>query len=147
MKAFCALVLATLAGLVIPARAATDPEKAQAVLKNLGAKFKLDESTSAKPVVEIDLSSTAADDRAMANGAEFPALQSLKLGGTKITDAGLANLKGLTKLRLLNLNYTAITGKGLASLKDSPDLRELSLLGARIDDQGMSAIKELTQVK
>lgn len=69
--------------------------------------------------IEVDLSSTATDDDALARLVRDPMFErvhSLSLAGTRVTDRGLAALGERASLHHLDLSHTLITDRGLASM-------------------------------
>ena len=97
--------------------AAADPT---AVLKELGARFRLDASGA---VVTVDF-----------------------LHNEKISDAGLVHLKGLNKLQALNLSFTNVTDAGLIHLRELTKLKSLYLVNYQFSDTGLVHLKKLANL-
>src|SRR5262245_55893708 len=84
-----------------PTFAWADEAAAVAALKNLRAKVVRQDNDPAKPVVEVDLRGTDAENEDLAPLRELKALQQLDVRGTKVNSTGLKVLEGLKELRLV----------------------------------------------
>jgi hypothetical protein len=140
-----------LQGIVAPAawgqekKGEDDPSVA--AVQKAGGKIDRDEKGAGKPVVTVNLGTTAATDADLASLKGFDKLKKLMLNGTKVTDAGLEHLKGLTNLEKLYLVDTKVTDAGLEHLKGLPNLKVLSLVGTQITDAGLDRLKELKNLE
>jgi serine/threonine protein kinase len=110
-------------------------------LKNLTDLHLNDDKVSAKglhylvalPVLkDLTLNRVECDwPAALAELAQFPALQTLSLQFTRISNDDLAAMKNLKKLVSLNLDFTEISEQGIANLANHPTLQVLSLQGCK----------------
>jgi serine/threonine protein kinase len=125
-------------------------EAALAALVKLGATISVDEQKPGKPLGEISLQGTKAEDNdlipfeALREG-EHPAV--LWLEGTKIGDPGLEHLRGLTGLKSLGLARTQITDAGLIHLRDLGALGYLDLSDTRVTEDGLKHLKPLRELR
>ena len=116
---FC--VLATLASLV-----RADEDSAVAVLKQLRAKVVRDDKLPGKPVVEVDLRGTDAENADLAPLQELKSLRTLDVRGTMVTGSGLKVLEGLKNIQLVRLNEEQTNDKAIKTLRDIGMLHALS---------------------
>jgi len=146
------ILLTTIATLCLaPLPALADEATAVTRIGKLGGKVRRDGKLPGKPVVEVNLQSTAAKDADLKSLRELKRLKVLYLGyGTRTTDAGLVQLKTVTSLEELNLPETQVTDAGLAHLKGLKNLRKLGLTNCKgITNQGLvhlKGLKKLTNV-
>src|SRR5581483_9534514 len=66
---------------------------AVAEIKRLGGDVTVDEKLPGSPVIEVDLSFTAADAATLALLRELPEIRSLRMVGPKVNDADIARLR------------------------------------------------------
>jgi len=118
-----------------------------AEINKLGGRINVDEKSSDKSVVLVDLNGPKVTDATLMHLKELTKLRMLGLSRTKITDAGLVHLKGLTKLEALGLRYNNVTDAGLVHLKGLTQLRLLALLGAQVTDAGLAHLNGLAQLQ
>jgi internalin A len=121
-------------------------EKAVKAIEALGGRVTRDETLPGRPVVEVDLIETNAQDSDLKILKELKGLQHLYLSDTPITDAGLKDLKELKELQTLFLDGTKITDAGLKELKELKELKGLKTLflwETQITDAGLKELKGL----
>jgi hypothetical protein len=88
-------------------------------IEKLNGKVTRDESKPNKPVVGVNLSSTAVKDADLKGLTQLKALTNLVLANTSVTDAGIRELKSLKALTNLTLFRSGVTEAGVADLKKS----------------------------
>lgn len=95
----------------------------------------------------LNLSGTRITDAGLVHVRELTQLQDLWLSHTQITDAGLANIEGMTRLEMLALSHTRITDAGLVYLKGMTELWWLRLSGTPLTDAGLAHLRGLTRLE
>ncbi|MCU0705260.1 MAG: hypothetical protein MUF18_14915 [Fimbriiglobus sp.] len=96
----------------------------------------------------LDLSDTAAANKALEPVGVAKNLEVLNLTGAEVTDVGLRPLAGCKKLKVLTLEGAKnITGSGFADLDTLTQLDKLYLGGSGVTDAGLGAIARRTSVK
>ena len=118
-----------------------------AYFKKLGDEVKVDEESTGKSVIGLNLKNSEVTDAGLVHLKRLSKLQKLYLPFTKVTDAGLVHLKGLTSLRELDLRGTKVTDAGLVHLKGLTSLQGLYLGGTKITDAGLIHLKGLTKLQ
>jgi internalin A len=123
-------------------RADDAEDKAVALVEKLGATVTRDEKLPGKPVVEVDLHSTAVTDAALKQLAALKNLTALSLSETKVTDAGLKELTTLKNLTTLHLHYTKVMDAGLKVLAALKNLTALDLMFTEVTDAGVKELQK-----
>ncbi|MCL6259233.1 hypothetical protein M3O96_09050 [Aquiflexum sp. TKW24L] len=83
----------------------------------------------------LSLAGTGIQDADMAQIAQFPNLQRLRIENNPVSDSGISGLRSLSKLESLNLNGTKVSGAGLEPLAEINSLKSLFLWNTAIDPQ------------
>jgi WD40 repeat protein len=126
-------------------------DKALAVLRDLDAIIRMDETLPGRSVVAVEFRPNVtkkARDGDLALLVNFPRLRKVALPSQPITDAGLANLHVLADLEELDLNWTKVSAPQVVRLiKDRKRLRRLELSGVDIRDDDLEALKNLTDLE
>lgn len=137
--------------------------KAVEQIKKLGGTVTLNEKSSDKPVVAVDLHNPPPDpnartilekakqalqykvvtDDTLRDLQGLTTLQSLNLGRTLVADAGLERLEGLTQLQSLDLGETKVTDEGLKHLGRLTRLQTLVLYKTNMTDAGLEHLEKL----
>ncbi len=125
-------------------RADDAQDKAVAFVESLHGKLTRDEKLPGKPVVEVNLASTAVTDAGLKQLAAFKSLSVLDLRNTAITDAGLKEIGKLNSLTQLIVGKTQVTDAGLKELALLKNLNNLGLSHTKVTDAGLKNIKVLT---
>jgi len=99
----------------------------------------------------LDLSSTRVSLAVTAEGlhhlANFPELESLRLGGDRITDRAMEHVARCRNLRALALLYTSVGDAGLARIGDLERLEAVSLSSRHLTDRGLAHLAELPKLR
>jgi uncharacterized membrane protein/mono/diheme cytochrome c family protein len=90
----------------------------------------------------LKLSSSTADDSALAVINQCKNITRLNLDHTRITDEGLSQLKDLQELRYLNLVGTKVTLKGIQQLKGLKKLHSLYLYQTNISKADWTTLQQ-----
>ncbi len=83
----------------------------------------------------------------LANLAEFPQLEMIRLNDKTTKDEDLAILAKLPRLRFLLVDSDRITDEGIASLKECTSLQEVALYGKRVSGRGVAIVASLPNLK
>jgi hypothetical protein len=128
---------------------APDPSKALDMIKQRGGHYKVDENDPDKPVIEVSLMGTDADNGDLAMLCAFPKLKKLDLAScTKINNPGLEWLIDLKELRYLNFNHCShVSDGGMEYVGRITSLEELYLNQTIVTDRGMADLKNLKKLK
>jgi internalin A len=95
----------------------------------------------------IDLESTPANDRVIAQLAGTVALQTLRLGSTKITDVSAPLIAKLTRLEELDLQDTNISDAFFGKIGKMQQLRILNLAGTSVSDAGLPRLAQFPNIE
>ena len=138
-----------------------DDKEDVAALRNLGAKFEVNNSGHIRRV-EFPRSAAERADLLSPNGPTsqggvsnddlehlegLPGLSVLVLYGTRIGDEGLAHLAKLKNLESLDLMQTRITDEGLRHLSGLERLKSLDLSGTRVTDDCIATLAQLPRLE
>ncbi len=147
-RATLALAPALAAVFLTAAHAADDPDaKTVAAVQKAGGKVERDDKAPGKPIINVNLGVSAANDETLAALTGLKSIKRLTLNNTKVTDAGLAHLSGLASLEKLYLVDTKVTDAGLAHLKGLANLQVLSVAGTQVTDAGLAPLKGLKNLR
>jgi hypothetical protein len=126
-----------------------DPAKAMEMVKARGGNFKQDETDPAKPVIEVSLMGTDADNGDLDLLRAFPKLKKLDLTRcTKINNVGLEWLEDFKEIRVLKLGFCShVTDGGMEFVGKLTSLEELYLDQTNVTDRGLSDLKGLKSLK
>ena len=102
----------------------------------------LDGLADCESLEQLDLSTSAADDRTLAQLAPLPQLTELSLFGTLVTNEGLQYLAKLPKLKELDLSMTEVSDAGLRTLATLKGLRSLRLECTRATYKGIDWLRD-----
>jgi len=128
---------------------APDPAKAMEMIQKRGGKFKQDENDPEKPVIEVTLMGTDADNGDLMMLRAFPKLRKLDVSNcTKINNPGLEWLVELKELRILNFNFCShVSDGGMEHIGKITSLEELYLNQTIVTDRGLADLKGLKKLK
>lgn len=134
-----------------PADSPASQQHAIDEIKRFHGKYDVDDASSGRPVIRVDLRYYDLSDDEVASFARvlaaFPSLKALDIKSVKMSDAGLRHLQNLPQLRKLSVE-APVTDAGLAHLKALHQLEELSLKGSKVTDAGVQELqKALANVK
>jgi hypothetical protein len=126
-----------------------DPARAMEMVKARGGNFKQDETDPAKPVIEVSLMGTDADNGDLDLLRAFPKLKKLDLTRcTKINNVGLEWLEDFKEIRVLKLGFCShVTDGGMEFVGKLTSLEELYLDQTNVTDRGLSDLKGLKSLK
>jgi hypothetical protein len=126
-----------------------DPTKAMAMIKERGGNFKQDDADPAKPVIEVSLMGTDADNGDLELLRAFPKLKKLDLTRcTKINNVGLEWLEDFKEIRVLKLGFCShVSDGGMEFIGRLTSLEELSLDQTIVTDIGLRELKNLKNLK
>jgi hypothetical protein len=119
------------------------------MIKERGGQYKVDENDPEKPVIEVMLMGTDADNGDLKMLLAFPKLKKLDMSMcTKINNPGLAWLVDLKEIRILKLGHcTHITDGGMEHIGQLTSLEELYLDQCNVTDRGLADLKGLKKLK
>jgi hypothetical protein len=126
-----------------------DPAKAMEMIKARGGNFKQDDSDPAKPVIEVSLMGTDADNGDLEMLRAFPKLKKLDLTRcTKINNVGLEWLEDFKELRVLKMGFCShVSDGGMEFIGKLTSLEELSLDQTIVTDLGLRDLTKLKNLK
>jgi len=128
---------------------APDPAKAMEMIKARGGNYKLDETDPDKPVIEVSLMGTDADNGDLKMLRAFPKLKKLDMSMcTKINNVGLEWLVDLKEIRILKLGHCShVTDGGMPYVGQLTNMEELYLDQCNVTDRGLADLKGLKKLK
>lgn len=128
---------------------APDPTVVMDMIKKRGGNFKQDENDPEKPVIEVSLMGTDADNGDLKMLRAFPKLKKLDLSNcTKINNPGLEWLVDLKQLRVLNCNFCShVSDGGMEHIGKITSLEELYLNQTIVTDRGLADLRGLKNLK
>ncbi len=100
-------------------------DRVVALVGRLEGDVRHDESSPARPIIEIRLAATRVSDDQLGELRGLSSLRSLDLNQTRISDAGLARLRGHEGLRSLLLYETKVTDRGFEHIATLSGLETL----------------------
>jgi hypothetical protein len=126
-----------------------DPSKAMAIIEKFGGKVIREEKDPERPVIEVTLQGTDADNGALEALRAFPKLKKLNLSRcTKVDNPGMAWLEDLKELQVLNCSFcTHVSDGGMESIGKLTNLEELNLDQTQTTDLGLAKLKNLKKLK
>ncbi len=145
-------LLATGSDVAVWAQAAQETtDSVEAQIKALGGRVVRDDSSTARPIIEVTIQSARLTDETLASLREplrgLPHLRRLTLMSTHVTDDGLRTVAALPQLRELRLNCH-ITGSGVPALKALPELTSLDFVcSPELTDAALENFKDLPKLK
>ena len=152
----CTVLIAALlaAGSDVALWAQAAPEATDAVearIKAVGGSVVRDDSSPARPIVEVSISSARLTDETLAGLAEplsgLPHLRRLTLMSAHVTDEGLRTVARISQLRELRFNCH-VTGAGVAPLSLLPELTSLEFIcSAELTDAALENLKDFSKLK
>ena len=145
-------LLAAGSDVAVWAQAAT--ETADAVedqIKAVGGRVVRDDSSTARPIIEVTIQSARLTDETLASLREplrgLPHLRRLTLMSAHVTDEGLRTVAAIPQLRELRFNCQ-ITGSGVPALKTLPELTSLEFVcSAELTDAALESLKDFPKLK
>jgi hypothetical protein len=117
------------------------------MVNRLKGTFTRDETRADKPIVAVNLHSTAVMDDDLAALSALKHLRTLDLRLTKIGDAGVHHLRDLKELVFLNIFRTNTTDRGLEDVNRLKRLETLLAGGTRITDAGLKRLSGLKKLR
>src|SRR5438045_2468374 len=115
-------------------------ENAIRQLKDLHGIIFRDNSLTHRPVIEVDMARTSADDSILPLLQNLESFERLFLDETRVTDKVLEVLRAHPEIKRLLLRDTEITDEGLSMLQYVPSLERL-YLGNNITDRGFKNVE------
>lgn len=119
----------------------SSPDRLVADIQQMGGSCAVDEQKPDKPVIQVNLGMSSADDRFLERLKVWPQLQGLFIWNTGITDAGLEHVRHFNQLQKLDVSGTAITDAGLQHLKGMASLREVNLRGTKVSAAAVTGLR------